>query len=99
MFLRVDMPGHIKHKDGDSFSEVYLSYHGRIPASEFRKDFAPDEKFLYVRQARCHPAPDDPRLSHPRPEDRQGRALAGGNDARPRRSSPRPGAISAATSA
>ena len=50
MFLRVDMPGHIKHKDGDTFSEVYLSYHGRIPASEFRKDFAPDEKFLYVRQ-------------------------------------------------
>src|SRR3954462_8768848 len=36
MFLRVDMPGHIKHKDGDSFSEVYLSYHGRIPAAEFR---------------------------------------------------------------
>ena len=44
------MPGHIKHKDGDTFSEVYLSYHGRIPAGEFREDFAPDEKFLYVRQ-------------------------------------------------
>jgi hypothetical protein len=50
MFLRVDMPGHIKHKDGDSFSEIHLSYHGRIPAGEFRKDFAPDEKFLYVRR-------------------------------------------------
>jgi hypothetical protein len=49
MFLRIDMPGHIKHEDGDTFSEVYLSYHGRIPAGEFRRDFAPDEKFLYVR--------------------------------------------------
>lgn len=49
LFLRLDMPGHIRHKDGDSFSEVYLSYHGTIPSSEFRKDFAPDEKFLYQR--------------------------------------------------
>ena len=39
-------------QDGDTFSEVYLSYHGRIPASEFREDFAPDEKFLYVRERR-----------------------------------------------
>ena len=50
MFLRIDMPGHIKHKDGDTFSEVYLSYHGTIPAKEFAKDFAPDEKFLYTRE-------------------------------------------------
>jgi hypothetical protein len=49
MFLRVDMPGHIKHKSGDTFSEVYLSYHGKIAAKEFEKDFAPDEKFLYTR--------------------------------------------------
>ncbi|MFN3650225.1 MAG: alpha-L-fucosidase [Armatimonadota bacterium] len=49
MFLRLDMPGHIKHQDGDTFSEVYLSYAGRIPASEFKKDFAPDEKLLYRR--------------------------------------------------
>lgn len=49
LFQRVDMPGHIKHKGGDTFSEVYLSYHGVIPASEFTKDFAPDDKFLYVR--------------------------------------------------
>jgi hypothetical protein len=26
MFLRVDMPGHIKHNKGDTFSHVYLSY-------------------------------------------------------------------------
>jgi hypothetical protein len=31
-FLRLDMPGHIKHRNGDTFSEVYLSYAGRIPA-------------------------------------------------------------------
>jgi hypothetical protein len=49
MFLRLDMPGHIKHTKGDTFSEVYLSYHGRIPASEFFENFAPDEKFNYAR--------------------------------------------------
>lgn len=49
MFLRIDMPGHIKHKNGDTFSEVYLSYHGRIPASEFASNFPPDAKFRYRR--------------------------------------------------
>ncbi|MBC7967411.1 MAG: hypothetical protein H7Z17_15965 [Fuerstia sp.] len=49
MFLRLDMPGHIKHTQGDTFSQVYLSYHGLIPASEFFENFAPDEKFNYVR--------------------------------------------------
>ena len=52
MFLRVDMPGHIKHNRGDTFSEIYLSYHGRIPAEEFFDDFAPDEKFHYLREKR-----------------------------------------------
>jgi hypothetical protein len=51
MFLRLDMPGHIKHKQGDTFSEVYLSYVGKIPSGEFLKDFAPDEKFNYRRDA------------------------------------------------
>ena len=50
MFLRIDMPGHIKHTGGDTFSEIYLSYHGRVPAKEFTKNFAPDERFLYVRE-------------------------------------------------
>jgi hypothetical protein len=50
LFLRIDMPGHIKHKDGDTFSEVYLSYHGTIPAKEFAKSFPPDDKFLYTRE-------------------------------------------------
>jgi len=49
MFLRIDMPGHIKHQHGDTFSEVYLSYYGRIPSSEFFTDFPPDQKFLYDR--------------------------------------------------
>ena len=49
MFLRTDMPGHIKHKDGDTFSEVYLSYHGRIPAKDFLTNFAPDVKFNFRR--------------------------------------------------
>ena len=49
MFLRIDMPGHIKHTQGDTFSEVYLSYHGRIPAKEFHTNFAPDERFNYRR--------------------------------------------------
>ncbi|MBI3861854.1 MAG: hypothetical protein HY290_08150 [Planctomycetia bacterium] len=52
MFLRIDMPGHIKHTKGDTFSEVYLSYRegeGKIPSSEFFENFAPDEKFNYTR--------------------------------------------------
>lgn len=49
MFLRLDMPGHIKHTRGDTFSEIYLSYVGRIPAKEFFEDFAPDERFNYRR--------------------------------------------------
>lgn len=60
MFLRLDMPGHIKHKDGDTFSEIYLSYVDKpIPSSEFLKDFAPDEKFNYRRDewAKTHDKP------------------------------------------
>ena len=54
-FLRIDMPGHIKHKAGDTFSEIYLSYVGRIPAREFAVDFAPDEKFNYRRDRDAAP--------------------------------------------
>lgn len=60
MFLRIDMPGHIKHDKGDSFSQVYLSYlplteppagfdGNIIPAGSFDRDFAPDEWFNYRR--------------------------------------------------
>ncbi len=49
MFLRVDMPGHLRHQRGDTFSQIYLSYHGCIPAREFFQDFPPDAKFHYTR--------------------------------------------------
>ena len=49
MFLRLDMPGHVKHTNGDTFSEIYLSYFGKITPKEFSVNFAPDEKFNYRR--------------------------------------------------
>jgi hypothetical protein len=51
LLYRIDMPGHVKHMNLDTFEQIYLSYHGLIPAKEFAKDFAPDEKFLYQRPA------------------------------------------------
>jgi hypothetical protein len=57
LFYRIDMPGHIRHNRGDSFSQVFLSYHdGPIPAEAFARDFAPDERFLYQRKAGHVPA-------------------------------------------
>ena len=50
MFLRLDMPGHVRHTRRDTFSEIYLSYRGRIPAAEFLADFPPDARFDYRRQ-------------------------------------------------
>ena len=50
LFYRIDMPGHVKHKKGDTFTQIYLSYVGKpIPASAFAEDFGPDEKYLYRR--------------------------------------------------
>jgi hypothetical protein len=49
LFLRIDMPGHLKHRRGDTFSEIYLSYFGKIAPQEFYENFAPDEKFNYRR--------------------------------------------------
>jgi hypothetical protein len=50
LFYRIDMPGHIKHKAGDTFDSVYLSYvKDPIPAASFTADFAPDAKHLYQR--------------------------------------------------
>jgi hypothetical protein len=51
LFYRIDMPGHVKHRQGDTFEQVYLSYLGKIPAAEFLKNFAPDDRFLYQREA------------------------------------------------
>ena len=50
IFYRIDMPGHVRHKKGDTFEKVYLSYHGMIPAKEFDADFTPDDRFLYQRK-------------------------------------------------
>lgn len=59
VFYRLDMPGHIRHggKAGETFERVYLSYldggkdggDGMIPASAFKDNFGPDERFLYRR--------------------------------------------------
>jgi len=50
LLLRIDLPGHLKHQQADTFEEVYLSSHGRIPAEEFLVDFPPDGRFLYQRR-------------------------------------------------
>jgi hypothetical protein len=50
LFYRIDMPGHIRHRQGDSFVQIYLSYQGVIPAAAFNAAFGPDSKFLYQRQ-------------------------------------------------
>jgi len=56
LFYRIDMPGHVKHKGGDTFDSIYLSYVGKsIPAAEFKDDFGPDERFLYRRDDRNLP--------------------------------------------
>src|SRR6516164_1488022 len=47
LFYRIDMPGHIKHKNGDSFEKIWLSYEGDIAASDFAHDFPPDGRHLY----------------------------------------------------
>ena len=49
LILRIDMPGHLKHRAADSFSEIYLSHMGTLPSSEFLEDFPPDGKTLYQR--------------------------------------------------
>ena len=51
LFYRIDMPGHIRHRGGDVFEQVYLNYVEKpIPASAFLADFAPDDRYLYQRQ-------------------------------------------------
>lgn len=60
LFLRNDTPGCVRHKMGDTFSEIYLSYLSgprgvRIPASEFFTPFPPDLKFGYRRDTHRTP--------------------------------------------
>jgi hypothetical protein len=51
LYVRVDMPGHIKHKDGMGFEHVFLSYLDPplISPVEFQRDFPPDARFRYRR--------------------------------------------------
>jgi hypothetical protein len=50
LFFRVDMPGHIKHKEGDTFEHIYLSYGDvTLPSTDFAMDFSPDGGNLYQR--------------------------------------------------
>lgn len=61
MFLRNDTPGCVRHEQGDTFSEIYLSYLGgpnglRIPSQEFFTPFPPDLKFGYRRDTHRLPA-------------------------------------------
>ena len=72
MFLRLDMPGHIKHKAGDTFSAIYLSYlpqtntpgiagDGTLASRLFFDNFPPDAKFNYRRdrlEKAAAPLPD-----------------------------------------
>jgi len=60
MFLRNDTPGCVRHEQGDTFSEIYLSYLSgpkgvRIPSSEFFTPFPPDLKFGYRRDTHKTP--------------------------------------------
>jgi len=55
LFYRIDMPGHIKHNKGDTFSQIYLSYYGLIESKEFLIDFPPDERFFYRRKESVFP--------------------------------------------
>lgn len=60
MILRNDTPGCVWHQEGDTFSEIYLSYLGgpngvRIPSREFFTPFPPDLKFGYRRDMNRNP--------------------------------------------
>ena len=91
MFLRIDMPGHVKHNQGDSFSEIYLSYLAQtnqpiedattIPSSAFLEDFARRTLPLSPRQVPSATRPVHSRVSAPRPQEWRARPLAGRHDA------------------
>ena len=49
-FLRIDMPGHIIHKKGDTLQRGLPQLPREDPRRRVPQDFAPDEKFLYVRK-------------------------------------------------
>jgi hypothetical protein len=60
LFLRNDTPGCVRHENGDTFSEMYLSYLSgpkgvHIPSNEFFTPFPPDLKFGYRRDLNTTP--------------------------------------------
>lgn len=55
LFLRIDMPGHIKHEQGDTFEQIFLSYEGYVPNRDFFEDFAPDSRHFYQRGTHALP--------------------------------------------
>jgi len=80
MFFRIDMPGHVKHVLGNTFSEIYLSYFPQtIPAGEFFESFPPDARFLYRRGTQEKPPERFIRAYHLRDAEtgRSGPWLAG----------------------
>lgn len=57
LFLRIDLPGHLKHSNGSEFTQIFLSYEepATIPSREFVSNFPPDARFLYRRRAGAVP--------------------------------------------
>ncbi|MEK6234248.1 MAG: hypothetical protein N2C14_06025 [Planctomycetales bacterium] len=54
LFLRIDMPGHIKHRKGSNFEHVYLSYEGAyLPSTDFEFNAQPEEQYFYSRRKRA----------------------------------------------
>jgi len=49
LIFRQDLPGHLTHRQGDTFQQIYLSYEGYLPCEEFFEAFPPDGRFLYQR--------------------------------------------------
>ena len=51
LFYRIDMPGHVKHKGGDTFEQRLpeLPRQADPGVASSTDDFGPDEKFLYQR--------------------------------------------------
>ena len=83
MFLRIDMPGHIRHNKGDTFSQIYLSYRGNDPGqASSSTDFPPDEKFNYRRDRDPLPERFIRAYQLRDPNDGQAGPVAGRHDAR-----------------
>jgi hypothetical protein len=49
LILRIDMPGHLKHEGGDTFSKIWLSYAGYLEKDAFSSDFPPEARNHYKR--------------------------------------------------